>query len=343
MQPCRKQISVNAATFAAMKKIEELRIVFMGTPEFAVASLDKMEKAGCTIVGVITAPDKPGGRGMELQQSAVKKYAVEKGFYILQPEKLKNPNFLEELKILNADVQIVVAFRMLPEVVWNMPPMGTINVHGSLLPQYRGAAPINWAIINGEKETGVTTFKLQQQIDTGNILLQQSFAIGEQETVGEVHDRMKIIGANLLLKTLEELSAGNIREQVQTLVDNNERWAEEGSANGYDNLLKHAPKIFTETCLINWGKPVQEVYNFIRGLSPYPAAFTFLNGKKMKVYKADKVYKTPAVSTGEFETDEKSFLQFACTDGYISITELQLEGKKKMMVVDFLRGYRWVG
>ena len=326
-----------------MKKIEDLRIVFMGTPDFAVASLDKMVNAGCNIVGVITAPDKPGGRGMELQQSAVKKYAVEKGLHILQPEKLKNPNFLEELKILDADVQIVVAFRMLPEVVWNMPPMGTINVHGSLLPQYRGAAPINWAIINGEKETGVTTFKLQHQIDTGNILLQQSFAIGEQETVGEVHDRMKIIGANLLLKTMEELSAGNIREQVQILVDNNENGAEEGSANGHDNLLKHAPKIFTETCLINWGKPMQEVYNLIRGLSPYPAAFTFLNGKKMKVYKADKVYKAPAVSIGEFETDEKSFLQFACTDGYISITELQLEGKKKMMVVDFLRGYRWVG
>ena len=326
-----------------MKKIEDLRIVFMGTPDFAVASLDKLVNAGCNIVGVITAPDRPGGRGMELQQSAVKKYAVEKGLHILQPEKLKNPNFLEELKILDADVQIVVAFRMLPEVVWNMPPMGTINVHGSLLPQYRGAAPINWAIINGEKETGVTTFKLQHQIDTGNILLQQSFAIGEQETVGEVHDRMKIIGANLLLKTMEELSAGNIREQVQILVDNNENGAEEGSANGHDNLLKHAPKIFTETCLINWGKPMQEVYNLIRGLSPYPAAFTFLNGKKMKVYKADKVYKAPAVSTGEFETDEKSFLQFACTDGYISITELQLEGKKKMMVVDFLRGYRWVG
>ena len=326
-----------------MKKIEDLRIVFMGTPDFAVASLDKLVNAGCNIVGVITAPDRPGGRGMELQQSAVKKYAVEKGLHILQPEKLKNPNFLEELKILDADVQIVVAFRMLPEVVWNMPPMGTINVHGSLLPQYRGAAPINWAIINGEKETGVTTFKLQHQIDTGNILLQQSFAIGEQETVGEVHDRMKIIGANLLLKTMEELSAGNIREQVQILVDNNENGAEEGSANGHDNLLKHAPKIFTETCLINWGKPMQEVYNLIRGLSPYPAAFTFLNGKKMKVYKADKVYKAPAVSIGEFETDEKSFLQFACTDGYISITELQLEGKKKMMVVDFLRGYRWVG
>jgi methionyl-tRNA formyltransferase len=319
--------------FAPMKNVKDLRIVFMGTPEFAVASLAKLVQAGCNIVSVITAPDKPGGRGMELQQSDVKKYAVQHGLNVLQPEKLKNPEFLETLKALQADVQVVVAFRMLPEVVWNMPPMGTINVHGSLLPQYRGAAPINWAIINGEKETGVTTFKLQQAIDTGNILLQQRFAIGDDETVGEVHDRMKIIGADLLLKTMEQLVAGDIKEQVQHSTES-EKEAEE-------KLLKHAPKIFTETCFISWAKPVQDVYNLIRGLSPYPAAFIFLNGKKMKVYKAIKVLTTPSIKPGEFETDQKTFLQFACTDGYISVKELQLEGKKKMMVEDFLRGYRF--
>jgi methionyl-tRNA formyltransferase len=319
-----------------MKNLKDLQIVFMGTPEFAVASLDKLVQAGCNIVGVITAPDKPGGRGMELQQSDVKKYAVQHGLNVLQPEKLKNPEFLETLKALHADVQVVVAFRMLPEVVWNMPPMGTINVHGSLLPQYRGAAPINWAIINGEKETGVTTFKLQQEIDTGNILMQQSLAIGEDESVGEVHDRMKIAGADLLLKTMEALVTGNIMEQVQDSTESSE--SEKAAA---EKLLKHAPKIFTETCLINWTKPMEDVYNLIRGLSPYPAAFTFLDGKKMKVYKAVKIFTTPSIKPGEFETDKKTFLQFACTDGYISIKELQLEGKKKMMVEDFLRGYRW--
>jgi methionyl-tRNA formyltransferase len=284
---------------------------------------------------------------MELQQSAVKKYAVEKGLHILQPEKLKNPDFLHELQALHADVQVVVAFRMLPEIVWNMPPMGTINLHGSLLPQYRGAAPINWAIINGEKETGVTTFKLQHEIDTGNILLQQSFAIGNEETAGEVHDRMKEIGASLLLKTIRELAEGSIKEQdQQSMVNGQLSIKEQGNVKDSSqpcnhHELKHAPKIFTETCLINWAKPVDNVYNLIRGLSPYPAAFTFLGGKKLKIYKADKINKTPVIAAGEFETDEKTFLQFACTDGYISIKELQLEGKKKMMISEFLRGYRW--
>lgn len=198
--------------FAAMKDIQSLRIIFMGTPEFAVASLDALVKAGCNIVGVITAPDKAAGRGMQLQQSAVKKYAVENGLNILQPEKLKNPDLLQQLKALNADLQVVVAFRMLPEVVWNMPPMGSVNLHGSLLPQYRGAAPINWAVINGEKETGVTTFKLKHEIDTGDILLQESFPIGDNETAGEVHDRMKEIGAQLLLKTVKGLAEGILSE-----------------------------------------------------------------------------------------------------------------------------------
>jgi len=303
----------------------------MGTPEFAVASLDALVKAGCNIVGVITAPDKPGGRGMQLQQSAVKKYAVENNLTVLQPAKLKNPEFLEELKSLKADLQIVVAFRMLPEVVWNMPPLGSVNLHGSLLPQYRGAAPINWAVINGEKETGVTTFKLKHEIDTGDILLQESFAIEEDDNAGTVHDRMKEIGAAVLVRTVKGLANGVLNEMPQTSV-----------VSGQSSVIKHAPKIFTETCKIDWNKPVDEVYNLIRGLAPYPTAFSFLDGKKLKVYKAGKVHKDPSVAAGEFETDEKSFLQFACTDGYISIIELQLEGKKKMDIADFLRGYRFV-
>ena len=323
--------NMEKTAFFPIKEKINLRIVFMGTPEFAVASLDKLVQAGCNIVGVITAPDKPGGRGMELQQSAVKIYALEKGLHILQPEKLKNPAFLAELKTLNADVQIVVAFRMLPELVWNMPPMGTINLHGSLLPQYRGAAPINWAIINGEKQTGVTTFKLQHAIDTGDILLQESFAIGENDTSGEVHNKMKEIGAEVLVQTIRGLADDSLKEKPQLLTINHQLSA-----------LQHAPKIFTETCTINWHKSVEEVYNLIRGLSPYPTAFTFLAGKKLKIYTAEKIDKLPAVAAGTFETDKKTYLQFACNNGYISIKELQLEGKKKILIEDFLRGYRWV-
>lgn len=324
---------------------EKLRIVFMGTPDFAVAALDKLLRAGCHIAAVITAPDKQAGRGMQLQQSAVKKYSIEKGLYILQPEKLKNPEFLDHLESLQADLQVVVAFRMLPEKVWNMPPMGTINLHGSLLPQYRGAAPINWAIINGEKLTGVTTFKLQHEIDTGNILLSAQIAIGEDETAGELHDKMKEVGAELLLQTVEGLAAGNLTAEPQPSTGNEQGVADvPGGVNSFPQLnqsLKHAPKIFTETCRIDWLKPVQEVYNLIRGLSPYPAAFTFLEGHKLKVYAANKLYALPSVKAGEMETDEKTFLQFACNDGYITIKELQLEGKKRMVVEDFLRGYRW--
>ena len=312
---------------------KDLRIVFMGTPEFAVASLDALVQAGCNIVGVITAPDKPAGRGMKLQESAVKQYAVAKGLKLLQPDKLKNAQFLEELKELNADFQVVVAFRMLPEVVWNMPPMGTINVHGSLLPQYRGAAPINWAIINGEKETGVTTFKLQHEIDTGDILLQETIPIGENETAGEVHDRMKEIGAQLLVHTIQELASGRLKEQPQV------KSAGTNILNTPE--LKHAPKIFTETCRIDWNKTVTEVHNLIRGLSPFPGAFTFLDQKMLKIYRDEKHKTPPAIKPGEFETDGKTFLQFACVDGFINIKELQLEGKKRMNVEDFLRGYKF--
>ena len=326
----------------------------MGTPEFAVASLDALVKAGCNIVGVITAPDKAAGRGLQLQQSAVKKYAVENNLFVLQPEKLKNPGFLSELKSLKADLQVVVAFRMLPEVVWKMPPLGSVNLHGSLLPQYRGAAPINWAIINGEKETGVTTFKLKQEIDTGDILLQQSFAISEDENTGEVHDKMKVIGAALLVKTIKGLADGSLKEIPQPSEVNRESSGVSGELTESDSpitthhspltthhSLKHAPKIFTETCKIDWNKPVNEVYNLIRGLAPYPAAFSFLHEKKLKIFKAAKLNKVPADKPGSFETDHKTYLHFACSNGYISVLELQLEGKKTMAVADFLRGYRF--
>lgn len=303
----------------------------MGTPEFAVPSLNKLLQAGYNIVGVVSAPDKPAGRGMQLTESAVKKFAATKGLKILQPEKLKAPEFLEELRSLNAELQIVVAFRMLPEVVWNMPPMGTINLHSSLLPKYRGAAPINWAIINGEKETGVTTFKLQHEIDTGNILLQQKILIGEDETAGELHDRMKEIGADLLVKTVKGLAEGTLKETPQQLTTDNRQPA----------TLLHAPKIFTETCKINWNKNVDEVYNLIRGLSPYPTAFTYLKEKTLKIYKAKKEIIQPSVKAGELKTDKKTFLKFACNNGYINITELQLEGKRKMTAEEFLRGYRF--
>ncbi|MBS1579750.1 MAG: methionyl-tRNA formyltransferase [Bacteroidetes bacterium] len=303
----------------------------MGTPEFAVASLDALVNAGCNIVGVVTAPDKPAGRGMKLNESAVKKYAIEKKLHLLQPEKLKSDFFLNELETLNADVQIVVAFRMLPEVVWSMPPMGTINLHGSLLPQYRGAAPINWAVINGEKQTGVTTFKLQHAIDTGNILLQKSFEIGENETAGEVHDKMKIIGAEVLVNTLKGLAANSLKEVSQN---------ELNIQNPKFKALHHAPKIFTETCKINWDNSVDEIHNLIRGLSPFPTAFTFLNEKMLKVYKSKKEISSHNFEIGKIFTDNKTYLKLSCSNGFIYLLEIQLEGKKKMLIEDFLRGYK---
>ncbi len=320
-------------------KATDLRIVFMGTPEFAVASLHALVNAGCNIAGVVTAPDKPAGRGMKMNESAVKKYAVEHGLHVLQPEKLKNPAFIEELKALKAGLQVVVAFRMLPEVVWNMPPMGTINVHGSLLPQYRGAAPINWAVINGEKETGVTTFKLKHEIDTGDILLQESFPIGENETAGEVHDRMKEIGAQLLVKTVEGLAEGTLEERPQSSFVNRDS-AGLSPLTAHHSLLKHAPKIFTETCKIDFSKSVEEVHNLIRGLSPFPGAFTELNGKMLKIYRTKKEITNVSTSTPAFETDGKNFFKFRCRNGYVHVQELQLEGKKRMSVEEFLRGWR---
>ncbi|MES2004189.1 MAG: methionyl-tRNA formyltransferase [Bacteroidota bacterium] len=311
---------------------QKLRMIFMGTPDFAVASLDALVRAGCNIVGVITAPDKPAGRGMKLTESAVKKYAVENGLHLLQPEKLKNPVFLEELRALKADVQVVVAFRMLPEIVWNMPPLGTINLHGSVLPQYRGAAPIHWAVINGEKETGVTTFKLKHEIDTGDILLQKSFPIGEDETTGEVHDRMKLIGADLLVETISNMTNGNIQELAQSAV-----------AGAQSAVLKHAPKLTTEICQINWNRPVDELHNFVRGLSPFPGALTVLDDKILKVYRSKKEHAADSQPAGKVFSDGKTFLRFSCADGYLYILDLQLEGKKRMLVEDFLRGYHFSG
>jgi methionyl-tRNA formyltransferase len=309
--------------------LASLRIVFMGTPEFAVASLDALVKAGYSIAGVITAPDKPAGRGMKMNESAVKKYAIENGLTVLQPQKLKDPDFLIELKSLKADLQVIVAFRMLPELVWNMPRMGSVNLHGSLLPHYRGAAPINWAVINGEKETGATTFKLKHEIDTGDILLQESFPITENETAGEVHDTMKDLGAQLLVKTVKGLVDGTIREKAQDHIPVSE--------------LKHAPKIFTETCKIHFEKTTEEVHNLIRGLSPFPGAFTSLDNKTLKIYRSEKELSNDKMTDlpGSFITDGKTFLKFACADGYVLLRELQLEGKKKMTVEEFLRGYRF--
>ncbi len=329
-----------------------LRIVFMGTPEFAVASLDALVKSGFNVVAVITAPDKPAGRGMKMNESAVKKYAVEHAIPVLQPEKLKNPEFIQTLKELKADLQIVVAFRMLPEVVWNMPPMGTINVHGSLLPHYRGAAPINWAVINGEKETGVTTFKLKHEIDTGDILLQDSFPIRENDTAGEVHDHMKEVGAKLLVRTVEGLIDGTIEEKPQSAVVSRQS-AVSNSDNSESHLritsdelrLKHAPKIFTETCKLDFNKTVEEVHNLIRGLSPFPGAFTMLDGKMLKIYRSKKEVTDQAIQNGQTDgtyiTDGKTFLKFRGSNGYIHLLEIQLEGKKKMLIEDFLRGYRF--
>ncbi len=306
---------------------EDLRIIFLGTPDFAVASLKQLVENNFNVVAVVTAPDKPAGRGMKLHQSAIKTYAVEKGIPVLQPEKLKNPEFINSLKNLKPDLQVVVAFRMLPEVVWSLPTLGTINVHASLLPQYRGAAPINWAIINGEQETGVTTFKLVHEIDKGNILLQEKVAIGDNETAGELYERLKETGSQLLVKTIKGLQQNNIAEINQQVI-------------GVEEKLKHAPKIFSETCKINWDKPVEDVYNLIRGLSPQPGAYCMVHGKVLKIFSSEKEKGVTNAPPGYVKTDGELFIKFACADGWISVTNLQLEGKKRMTAQEFLRGNR---
>lgn len=309
-----------------MHSFTDLKIVFFGTPGFAVGSLQALTDAGCNVVAVVTAPDKPSGRGLQLQPSAVKAFAEGRKITVLQPPKLKDPQFLETLKSLGADLHIVVAFRMLPELVWNMPALGTVNVHASLLPQYRGAAPINYALINGEAETGVTTFKLKHEIDTGDILLQDTVAIEPEDNAGTLHDKLMDAGAALLVKTVQGLADGSIREQAQAVLDT--------------GVLKHAPKIFKEDMRINWQLPVKQIHNLIRGLSPYPAAFTDFQGKGLKVYQATLEQSPTGLAPGAFETDSKSYLRFAGQDGWIYVQELQQEGKKRMLVADFLRGYR---
>ena len=303
------------------------RIIFMGTPAFAVASLSALLAAKMNVVGVVTAPDKPGGRGMQLQQSAVKQFAITHNLPLLQPEKLKSPEFFEALSAWKPDLQVVVAFRMLPEKIWSFPPMGTLNVHGSLLPQYRGAAPINWAILNGEKETGVTTFQLQHAIDTGDILLQDRIAISENMTAGELHDTMMKVGANLLVKTLNGIINNSITSVPQS-----------EAVDGIE--IKHAPKIFTKDCEINWDLPIEKIHNHIRGLAPFPGAITKVDGKIVKLYSTAITHETPKEFPGTFVTDGNTFAKFACKNGYLNINDIQWEGKKRMPIADFLRGYR---
>jgi len=302
-----------------------MRIVFMGTPDFAVPCLDILVKNGYEVVGVITSTDKMGGRGKKtLIESAVKKYAMAEGLRILQPKNLKAPDFVEELRSLKADLQIVVAFRMLPVVVWDMPPMGTVNLHGSLLPRYRGAAPINWAVMNGDTETGVTTFKLKHEIDTGDMLFQDRMPIGENETVGEVYNRMMQLGATTILKTVKALESGDYKLLPQ---DNSQ--------------VSKAPKIHTDTCEINFEQSTQKVHNFIRGLSPYPTAWTTLEGAKLKIYKAQKEMIEHDYNAARFISDNKTYLKIATADGLIDVLELQLQGKKRMAIKEFLNGYNF--
>jgi len=315
---------------------KELRIVFMGTPDFAVASLKALVNSGYNVVGVITAPDKPAGRGKKINESAVKKYAVKKDLPVLQPEKLKNPEFLNELEALKADIQVVVAFRMLPEAVWDMPRLGTFNLHASLLPQYRGAAPLNWAIINGETKTGVTTFLLDHKIDTGKILFKKEIEIWENDTVGTIHDSLMEVGANLVLQTVVALATGDYNPIPQSDLIN-------------EKEIRHAPKIFKEDCRINWTKDVDSVRNLIRGLSPYPSAWSVLvhkdSGSEIitKLYFAIQVDGFSDEKPGTIETDGKTFLKVACGNGWLQITDLQIAGKKRMKILDFLRGFQRIG
>lgn len=316
---------------------KDLRIVYLGTPDFAVTSLKALVEHGYNVVGVVTMPDKPAGRGQKVKHSPVKTYALEKEIPILQPTNLKDENFLLELKKWEADIQVVVAFRMLPESVWNMPPMGTINVHASLLPEYRGAAPINRAIMNGEKETGVSTFKLQHAIDTGGIILQKKISISPNDHAGIMHDKLMVLGAEALIETLKLYQEGQAKEKAQD--------------NFYkkETDLKKAPKIFKEDCIIDWNQPAQSIFNHVRGLCPYPAAFTTFNpiSQKLKGYpKKAKIFSVEVLETpstqdpGTLETDGKSYLYVHTVDFKVSILSIQLEGKKRNYIEEFLRGFR---
>ncbi len=306
----------------------------MGTPDFAVAPLQALLNAGINVVGVVTNPDKPAGRGRKIQESAVKKFAESKGLNILQPEKFRDEQFLDELRALNADLQVVVAFKMLPKVVWNMPQFGTLNLHASLLPQYRGAAPINWAIINGDKETGVSTFLLQHEIDTGNIIYQEKIAIKGTDNVEVIHDKLMEVGAELVVKTVRAIESGDYPQIEQDSVAVEE--------------LKPAPKIFKDDCKINWEKEIDTIYNHIRGLSPYPAAWSELipiaDGKTVgvKIFDTTKEYTVHQLPIGTIKTDKKTYLKVAVLDGFIAINTLQQAGKKRMAIADFLRGFQQI-
>ncbi|WP_091625928.1 methionyl-tRNA formyltransferase [Maribacter orientalis] len=305
--------------------MEALRIIFMGTPDFAVGILDMLVKNEYNIVGVITAPDKPAGRGRKLNESAVKKYALENNINVLQPTNLKNEDFLKTLKSLNANLQIVVAFRMLPKVVWNMPKYGTFNLHASLLPQYRGAAPINWAIINGETKTGVTTFFIDDKIDTGAIILQDETSIEKTDNAEDLHDRLMSLGAKTVLKTVERIQNGNFKTTEQPNLDD----------------LKLAYKIHRETCEIDWNKSIEDIYNFIRGLSPYPAAWTTLENSDSKIitkiYKANMQLEQHDLENGTLIFNKKE-MKVAVKEGYLNLEEIQLQGKKRMHIKDVLNG-----
>lgn len=308
-----------------VKSKEELRIIYMGTPEFAVPALEKLVEAGWNVVGVITAPDKPQGRGQKLEGSPVKQAAERLGLHILQPTNLKNPEFQQELKDLKADLQIVVAFRMLPEAVWNMPPLGTFNLHASLLPNYRGAAPINWAIINGETETGVTTFFLKHEIDTGSIIFQKKIAILPEDDLGTVYEKLMTIGADLVVRTVEAISKNEVNPQVQ----------DESKAR------HHAPKIFKETGKIDWNQSAESIHNLVRGLSPYPAAWMEFQNKTCKVFRtviSDQ--NLPGRQPGQWESDGKNYLKFQTGSGSLELADLQLEGKKRMKIDELLRGLK---
>ncbi|MCD8031908.1 MAG: methionyl-tRNA formyltransferase [Bacteroides sp.] len=323
--------SENIQTSATAEK-GSLRIVYMGTPEFAVEPLRCLVEGGYHVVGVVTMPDKPAGRGHKLRQSPVKEYAVQQGLPLLQPEKLKEESFLEQLRAWKADLQIVVAFRMLPEVVWNMPPKGTFNLHASLLPQYRGAAPINWAVIHGEKETGLTTFFLTHEIDTGEVIRQVRVPVAEEDNVGVVHDRLMKEGGPLVIETVEDILRATVKSVPQNQLP-------------VEGELKPAPKLFKETCRIDWTRTTKQVYDFIRGLSPYPAAWTELvNGAGesivVKIFESEKVTGETLRKPGTIQTDGKNFLHVATADGYVAVTSLQFPGKKRLTIQEVLRGYR---
>lgn len=307
---------------------ESLKIVYMGTPDFAVESLRALVEGGYNIAAVVTMPDKPMGRhGSVLQPSPVKQYALEQGLKIMQPANLKDPQFIEELRSLQADLQIVVAFRMLPEVVWQMPKFGTFNAHASLLPKYRGAAPINWAVINGETETGITTFFLKHEIDTGDIIQQVRIPISETDNVETVHDKLMVLSGKLVTETVDNIIAGTVKSIPQDQFTNVE--------------LTPAPKIFRDTCRIDWNQPTKKVYDFIRGLSPYPAAWTTLDGKAVKIFEAEReTISTPGEKPGAIQTDGKTYMKVITSDGALNILTLQLEGKRRMPISDLLRGFK---